>query len=105
MALPSRPRPSSSRLFTSTKVGLHPQLVGFDPIKANGLLVGFNPPEVSSAFGSAWPRSQRNIEFYWYAGELRRTKPDFRRDRSSSALPISLPRIPCSSRNLAWSAP
>jgi hypothetical protein len=51
-------------MFTSSRVGLHPQLVGFDPIKANGLLVGFNPLD-----GTVAPGKQADL--YWYAGELK----------------------------------
>ena len=52
-------------LTTSAKVGLHPQLVGYDPINANGVLVGFNPKD-----RLVDPGQKR--DFYWYAGELRR---------------------------------
>jgi hypothetical protein len=62
-------------MYTSTKVGLHPQLVGFDPIKANGLLVGFNPPDAlvppSVAPPPQKPADLKSIELYWYAGELK----------------------------------
>ena len=52
-------------MLTSTKVGLHPQLVGFDPIKANGLLVGFNPPDaLVSAFGSASAQKPADLEVH-----------------------------------------
>ena len=87
-------------MFTSTKVGLHPQLVAYDPVKANGLLVGFNPTDTLVAPG------QKPLELYWYAGELKRNGDKLEAgSRSSSAAPVSLPRTPCSSRNLAWSAP
>ncbi|HEV2840842.1 MAG TPA: hypothetical protein VGW39_05910 [Chthoniobacterales bacterium] len=52
-------------MFNSTKVGLHPQLVSYDPVQANGLLVGFNPMETLVAPG------QKPLELYWYAGELK----------------------------------
>jgi hypothetical protein len=65
----------SASMYTSTKVGLHPQLVGFDPIKANGLLVGFNPPDAlvppSVAPPPQKPADLKSIELYWYAGELK----------------------------------
>jgi hypothetical protein len=50
---------------TSSSVGLHPQLVGYDPVNANGLIVGFNPPEKLVTPGRT-PQ-----DFYWYAGEVR----------------------------------
>jgi hypothetical protein len=65
-------------MFTSTKVGLHPQLIGYDPIKANGLIVGFNPtdklvspgPAASPAPSPACsPLPCQN--YYWYAGEVK----------------------------------
>jgi hypothetical protein len=59
---PDAPEPG---LKTSAKVGLHPQLVGFDPINANGVLVGFNPKDRLVDPG-------QTRDFYWYAGELRR---------------------------------
>src|SRR4029077_7213196 len=65
----------SASMYTSTKVGLHPQLVGFDPIKANGLLVGFNPPDALVPPLVAPPPQKladlKSIELYWYAGELK----------------------------------
>jgi hypothetical protein len=65
----------SAVMFTSTKVGLHPQLVGFDPIKANGMLVGFNPqdelvPPLVAPVPQK-PSDLESIELYWYAGELK----------------------------------
>ncbi len=48
---------------TSTAVGLHPQLVAYDPLNANGLIVGFNPQDKLVMPGKAG-------EFYWYAGEV-----------------------------------
>jgi hypothetical protein len=65
----------SAVMFTSTKVGLHPQLVGFDPIKANGMLVGFNPqdelvPPLVAPVPQK-PSDLKSIELYWYAGELK----------------------------------
>ena len=50
-------------LRTSSKVGLHPQLVGYDPVAANGLIVGFNPQDKLVDPGH-WQ------DFYWYAGEV-----------------------------------
>jgi len=49
---------------TSYNVGLHPQLVGYDPVNANGLIVGFNPRDKLVA---PW----NSKDFYWYAGEVR----------------------------------
>jgi hypothetical protein len=62
-----------AQMFTSTRVGLHPQLVGFDPIKANGLLVGFNPPDgtIPPSGPVTKPTDLKAIELYWYAGELK----------------------------------
>jgi hypothetical protein len=60
----------ATQMFTPTKVGLHPQLVAYDPIKANGLLVGFNPPDQLVAPG-------KQAEFYWYAGELKQKGKGF----------------------------
>ena len=50
-------------LRTSYNVGLHPQLVGYNPVNANGLIVGFNPKSKLVAPGQAQ-------DFYWYAGEV-----------------------------------
>jgi hypothetical protein len=62
----------SASMYTSTKAGLHPQLVGFDPIKANGLLVGFNPPDaLVPPVQQKKPADLKSIELYWYAGELK----------------------------------
>jgi hypothetical protein len=52
-------------LKTSAKVGLHPQLIGYDPINANGVIVGFNPSDRLVDPG-------KKRDFYWYAGELKR---------------------------------
>lgn len=65
----------AAKMLTSTMVGLHPQLVAYDPIKANGLLVGFNPPD-GIALPSVGPTPQKPkdlkpIDLYWYAGELK----------------------------------
>jgi hypothetical protein len=51
-------------LRTSYQVGLHPQLVGYDPVAANGLLVGFNPKD---KLVGPWQAK----DFYWYAGGIR----------------------------------
>ena len=59
---PDAPQPD---MKTSAKVGLHPQLVGYDPINANGVLVGFNPKDRLVDPG-------QTRDFYWYAGELKR---------------------------------
>jgi hypothetical protein len=61
----------AAHMFNSMKVGLHPQLVAYDPLKANGLLVGFNPPNQLVGPGQA------PIELYWYAGELKRNGTGF----------------------------
>ena len=50
-------------LRTSYNVGLHPQLVAYNPVNANGLIVGFNPRSQLVAPGKAQ-------DFYWYAGEV-----------------------------------
>ena len=50
-------------LRTSDNVGLHPQLVAYNPVNANGLIVGFNPKEKLVAPG-------QSQDFYWYAGEV-----------------------------------
>jgi hypothetical protein len=50
-------------LRTSYSVGLHPQLVAYNPVKANGLVVGFNPKDKLVAPG-------QSQDFYWYAGEV-----------------------------------
>jgi hypothetical protein len=50
-------------LRTSYSVGLHPQLVAYNPVNANGLIVGFNPKDKLVAPG-------QSQEFYWYAGEV-----------------------------------
>jgi len=56
---------SEPGLKTSAKVGLHPQLVGYDPINANGVLVGFNPKDRLVDPG-------RRGDFYWYGRRARR---------------------------------
>jgi hypothetical protein len=50
-------------LRTSYNVGLHPQLVAYNPVNANGLIVGFNPRD------KLVPPGQPQ-DFYWYAGEV-----------------------------------
>jgi hypothetical protein len=50
-------------LRTSYSVGLHPQLVAYNPVNANGLIVGFNPTDKLVAPG-------QSQDFYWYAGEV-----------------------------------
>jgi hypothetical protein len=50
-------------LRTSSLVGLHPQLVAYNPVKANGLIVGFNPKDKLVTPG-------QSQDFYWYAGEV-----------------------------------
>jgi len=51
-------------LNTSTNIGLHAQLVGYDPASANGLVVGFNPKNQLVAPG-------KSQDFYWYAGDVK----------------------------------
>jgi hypothetical protein len=48
---------------TSSNVGLHPQLVAYNPVNANGLIVGFNPSDKLVAPGTSQ-------DFYWYAGKV-----------------------------------
>ena len=48
---------------TSSNVGLHPQLVAYDPVNANGLIVGFNPADKLVVPG-------KPQDFYWYAGKV-----------------------------------
>jgi hypothetical protein len=68
----------SAHMFNSTKVGLHPQLVAYDPIKANGLRVGFNPNHlVVPASESEIAKRPSTAEFYWYAGELKQNGAGF----------------------------
>jgi hypothetical protein len=50
-------------LRTSYKVGLHPQLVAYNPVNANGLIVGFNPKDKLVVPG-------QSQDFYWYAGQV-----------------------------------
>jgi len=47
---------------TSTSVGLHPQLVGFDVTRANGLNAGLNPVQTAAP--------GEPVEYLWYAGDL-----------------------------------
>jgi hypothetical protein len=63
------------------RVGLHPQLVAYDAVNANGVLVGFNPQDklvpppgsascpAPSPGGSPVPFACRS--YYWYAGEVK----------------------------------
>lgn len=76
--------PAAAHMFTSMNVGLHPQLVAYDPVNANGLLVGFNPqdklvstspaqcpaPSPSPSPGCSPLPSFPCQNFYWYAGEV-----------------------------------
>jgi hypothetical protein len=61
----------AAQMFTSQMVGLHPQLVAYDPVEANGLLVGFNPNHLVPPAGTSQV-AVPPAEFYWYAGELKR---------------------------------
>jgi hypothetical protein len=47
---------------TSTSVGLHPQLVGFDVTRANGMNAGLNPVQTAEP--------GEPVEYLWYAGDL-----------------------------------
>jgi len=47
---------------TSTSVGLHPQLVGFDVTRANGLNAGLNLVQTAAP--------GEPVEYLWYAGDL-----------------------------------
>lgn len=71
---------SSAQMRTSMKVGLHPQLVAYDPVNANGFLVGFNPQDklVTAAPTPAPSPSPTPVcsppgcqNYYWYAGEVK----------------------------------
>jgi hypothetical protein len=63
---------------TSSNVGLHPQLVAYDPVNANGLIVGFNPVDKLVAPGTSQ-------DFYWYAGKV---TSDETGKRIAKAVPI-----------------
>jgi hypothetical protein len=63
-------------LRTSYNVGLHPQLVGYNPANANGLIVGFNPQSKLVAPGQAQ-------DFYWYAGELKSDRTGTKIERAT----------------------
>jgi len=65
-------------MFNSTKVGLHPQLVAYDPVQANGLIVGFNPTDKLVSPGpAASPTPSPDCSplpcqnYYWYAGSVK----------------------------------
>ena len=74
------------KLFASTQVGLHPQVVSYDvPTAANGINVGFNPVQtvppssVSSDLAKCLnpttaaeqaAADSSTVTYYWYAGEL-----------------------------------
>lgn len=65
-------------LRTSSAVGLHPQLISYDPIRSNGLVVGFNPTSQLVSPGASQT-------FYWYAGEL---EPDATGQKVARARPV-----------------
>jgi hypothetical protein len=68
----------SAQMFNSVKVGLHPQLVAYDPVRANGLLVGFNPNHLLGPASTSGVAGQPSTaDFYWYAGELKRNGTGF----------------------------
>src|SRR5260370_39804750 len=50
-------------LRTSYNVGLHPQLLAYNPVNANGLIVGFNPQSKLIA-------PEHAQAFYSYAGDV-----------------------------------
>jgi hypothetical protein len=52
-------------MTTSSRVGLHPQLVAYDMTAANGINVGFNPEQTVA------PGESRT--FRWYAGDISST--------------------------------
>jgi hypothetical protein len=53
-----------NQIRTSNRVGLHPQLVGYDPATSDGANVGFNP---NTTVGP----SEAPITYTWYAGDQR----------------------------------
>jgi hypothetical protein len=53
------------------RVGLHPQLVAYDPVNSNGLLVGFNPQNKLVSPPTAGPGTNQQT-YYWYAGDVKR---------------------------------
>jgi FtsP/CotA-like multicopper oxidase with cupredoxin domain len=60
-------------MLTSALVGLHPQLVAFNPIKANGVRVGFNKNYLLGPGPNPNPQPGMppvGSDFYWYAGEV-----------------------------------
>ena len=57
--------PPAIALTTSTRVGLHPQLVAYDITAANGMNVGFNPEQTVATGESRTVR--------WYAGDISST--------------------------------
>ena len=71
---------------TSPNVGLHPQLVAYDPVDANGFIVGFNPVGLNPAdklHRLVPPRASQ--DFYWYAGKV---TSDETGKRIAKAVPI-----------------
>ncbi|HEX2225336.1 MAG TPA: hypothetical protein VHN15_14140, partial [Thermoanaerobaculia bacterium] len=52
----------------STWVGLHPQLVSYDPLQSSGYNVGFNPVQTVPAPGTN--RGATSTTYYWYAGKV-----------------------------------
>ncbi|HEX5725479.1 MAG TPA: hypothetical protein VFX98_08430, partial [Longimicrobiaceae bacterium] len=53
---------NANQVDPSTQVGLHPQLVAFDPARSDGSKVGFNPRTVV--------RPGHSRDYQWYAGEV-----------------------------------
>jgi len=63
---------ADSRCFAGTKastwVGLHPQLVAYDPLGSSGYNVGFNPVQTAAAPGTGFGPTE--TRYYWYAGKV-----------------------------------
>jgi len=58
---------------TSSFVGLHPQLVQFDPSRADGTLVGLNNAGLNNGLAGLTP-PQAVEQVRWYAGDIAATK-------------------------------
>ncbi len=70
---------------TSANVGLHPQLVAYDPVDANGFIVGFNPVGLNPADKHRLVPPGMSQDFYWYAGKV---TSDETGKRIAKAVPI-----------------
>lgn len=53
---------NANQLRPSNQVGLHPQLLFFDPTRSNGVNVGFNPVQTVAPGGTE--------TYQWYAGDM-----------------------------------